>query len=140
MEQCGSYYCFWEIQLVPGGHGKERCPKWHLLPAYLAHKVRSGALLWLPPNKCNDARQRMVVPCQLIPGHYLLSLASDTSYFSPGHCTSEPANYGYSKSQLFIFMCFYARKVGTERPTRSLTVSYQLLIVDKRISLASGVP
>lgn len=108
-EQYGSYYCFWEKQLVPGGHGKQRCPKWHLLPAYLAHQVRSRALLWLAPKKPNYARQRMVVLCQLIPGYYLLSLASDTSYFSPGHCTSELAKYDYSKSHLFIFMCF--RKV-----------------------------
>lgn len=50
------------------------------------------------------------------------------------------AKYDYSKSQLFIFMCFYARKVWTERLLRSWTVPYQLLIVDnKRISFATGV-
>ena len=82
----------------------------------------------------------MVVLCQLIPGHCLLSLASDTSYFSSGHCTSKLAKYDYSKSQLFIFMCFYARTVWTEKPTQSLIVPYQLLIADNKwIFFASGV-
>lgn len=89
-----------------------KVPKVAFTPCLLGPIGRSGALLWLASNRCNGARQRMVVLCQLIPGHYLLSLASHTSYFSPGHCTSEPTKYDYSKSQIFIFMCF-----KLERPT-----------------------
>lgn len=82
----------------------------------------------------------MVVLCQPIPGHYLLSLASDIFYFSPGHCTSELAKYDYSKSQLFIFMfTLNARKFWTERPTQSDSF-LSTLIVDKRISFAYSVP
>lgn len=115
-------------------------PKVAFTPCLSGPLVRNGALLRLVSNQGNGARQRMVVLCQLIPGHLLLSLASDASYSSPGHCTSELAKYDYSKSQPFIFMCFYARKVWTEKPTQSLIVPHQLLSVDnKRISFALGV-
>lgn len=115
-------------------------PKVAFTPCLLGPLGRNGALLWLASNKFSCARQRMVVLCQLIPGHYLLSLASDTSYFSPRPLYSQLAKYDYSKSQIIIFMCFCARKIWTGGPTQSSTVPYQLLIVNKRMSFASGVP
>ena len=115
-------------------------PKVAFTPCLSGPLVRNGALLRLVSNQGNGARQRMVVLCQLIPGHLLLSLASDASYSSPGHCTSELAKYDYSKSQPFIFMCFYACKEWTEKHTQYLIVPHQLLSVDnKRISFALGV-